>query len=346
MSSLSSKFNRRNILKGTLAVAAAPAIITSAKAQAKVKWKVQSHWPKASVSFNDSLGVLAKELEKRTDGRFTLETLGAGEIAKGSEVFNVVRRGVVQMGTTNPGYNPAESELHGLYYGMPGTVRDPWELMYLTKNLGVEAAVNEQLRPKGIIYMADKAYPTELVLKKKIEAGADLGAVKVRSYGNTLEFLAAAGFAPQQVDGSELYQAIATGVIDGAHWGAAQGALSLKLWEVGPVHMKPALAISNDTYIVNVDAYDKLPEDLRLIFTALTEERYFHRSIQYKHLEAVALNTGIAKMNVQVEQFPADVMKRFADASKSILAKEMAKGPKAKEFGDKLIGLMKDLGYV
>ena len=94
---MSSKPIRRNILKGTLAVAAAPAIITSARAQAKVTWKVQSHWPKASGSFDDSLGVLAKELEERTDGRFKLETLGAGEIAKGGEIYNIVRRGVVQI---------------------------------------------------------------------------------------------------------------------------------------------------------------------------------------------------------------------------------------------------------
>ncbi|MFA7503785.1 MAG: TRAP transporter substrate-binding protein DctP [Burkholderiaceae bacterium] len=346
MSSFGSKLKRRNILKGTLAVAAAPAIITSAQAQTKIRWKVQAHWPKASVSFVDSLGVLATELEQRTDGRFTLETLGAGEIAKGGEIFNIVRRGVVQMGTTNPGYNPAETELHGLYFGMPGTLRDPWELMYLTKNLGLEAAVNDEMRPKGLFYMADKAYPTELVLKNKIEAGADLGAVKVRSYGNTLEFLAAAGFAPQQVDGSELYQAIATGVVDGAHWGAAQGALSMKLWEVAPIQMRPALAISNDTYIINVAAYDELPDDLRLIFISLLEERYYRRSLQYKELEVTALNTGVAKMNVQVEQFPDDVLARFAEASRDILAKEMAKGPKAEEFGDKLIGLMKKLGYV
>ncbi|HRO59660.1 MAG TPA: substrate-binding domain-containing protein [Burkholderiaceae bacterium] len=342
---MSSKLNRRNVLKGTLAVAAAPAIITSARAQAKVTWKVQSHWPKASGSFDDSLGVLAKELEQRTDGRFKLELLGAGEIAKGGEIYNVVRRGVVQMGTTSPAYNLAESELLGMYMGIPGTLREPWEMMHLNKNLGLEDAVNEQMRPKGVIYMADKAYPTELVLKKKIEPGADLAGIKVRSAGNLLEYLKAAGFAPQQVAGPEIYQAISTGVVDGAHWGAAIGALSMKFWEVAPVHMKPSLLLAHDVYIINVAAYDKLPEDLRLIFTSLVENRYFQRSVEYQHQEAIALNTGISKMDVKVEHYPDDVLARFAEASKVILAKEMDKGPKAKEMGEKLTSLMKDLGY-
>ena len=54
--------NRRSLVAGTLAAAVAmPAIIGPANAQAKVSWKVQAHWPKASSSFNDSLVVLQKE---------------------------------------------------------------------------------------------------------------------------------------------------------------------------------------------------------------------------------------------------------------------------------------------
>lgn len=346
MSSLSSKLKRRNVLKGTLAVAAAPAIITSAKAQAKVTWKVQSHWPKASGSFTDSLGVLAKELEAKTDGRFKLELLGAGEIAKGGEIFNVVRRGVVQMGTTSPAYNLNEAELMSMYMGIPGTLREPWEAMHMNKNLGLEAALNEQVKPKGVFYMADKAYPTELVLKKKIESVNDLSGVKVRSAGSLLEYLNAAGFAPQQVAGPEIYQAIATGVVDGAHWGAAIGALSMKFWEVAKVHMKPAILIAQDVYIMNLDAFNKLPDDLKLIFTSTVENRYFQRSVEYLHQEAIALNTGITKMGVEVHRYPDEVLARMAEASKTLMAKEMEKGPKAKEFAEKLTGLMKDLGYV
>ena len=105
-----------------------------------------------------------------------------------------------------------------------------------------------------------------------------------------LEYLAAAGSSPQQIAGPEIYQAISTGVVDGAHWGAAIGALSMKFWEVAKFHMKPALGFANDAYIVNVAALDKLPADLRLQFLALVEERYFRRSVEYLHQEAIALD--------------------------------------------------------
>ena len=160
---------RRSIIAGSATAIAAPAIIGSALAQEKVTWKVQSHWPKASGSFNDSLGVLAKMLETRTGGRFKLELFGAGEIAKDREIYNVVRRGVVPMGTISPAYILGEAQAMGLFYGVPGTLRETWEMMQLTKNLGIEKMVNDELRPKGVVIKGEKAYPTEVVLRKKIE---------------------------------------------------------------------------------------------------------------------------------------------------------------------------------
>ena len=340
------RLTRRSMLKASVAAAAAPAIISSAHAQEKVTWKVQAHWPKASGSFNDSLGVLAKELDARTGGSFKLEMYGAGEIAKDREIYNIVRRGVVPMGTISPAYILGEAQAMGLLYGVPGTLRESWEMMHLTKNLGIEKMVNDELRPKGVIIMAEKAYPTEVVLKKKISSAADLGSLKIRSTGTMLEYLAAAGSSPQQIAGPEIYQAISTGVVDGAHWGAAIGALSMKFWEVAKFHMKPALGFANDAYIINTAALDKLPADLRLQFVSLVEERYFLRSVEYLHKEALALTTGKTKMDVEVMQFPDDVQKKFAEASKAILKKELAKGDTANKGGQALTQLMSDLGYV
>lgn len=121
----------------------------------------------------------------------------------------------------------------------------------------------------------------------------------------------------------------------------------MKFWEVAPYHMKPALGVNTDCWIVNTAALDKLQgKSLRLMFTALVEERYFLRSVEYLHKEAIALTTGKTKMKVEVVRFPDDVLKKFAEASKGILQKEIAKGPVASKGGAALTTLMTDLGYV
>jgi TRAP-type mannitol/chloroaromatic compound transport system substrate-binding protein len=340
-----SVLNRRNILKTTLAVAAVPVLAGSAQAQSTVTWKVQAHWPKASASFSDSLEVFAAELEKRTNGRFKMQLFGAGELAKGREIYNIVRRGVVEMGTISAAYILGEAQAMGLGYGVPGSLREPWELAHYLKNLGGEDLINQELETKGVIYRSEKAYATELVLNKRIKTIDDFKALKLRSAGTMLDYLAGAGASPTQVAGTELYQALSTGVVDGAHWGAAQGALTMKLWEVARFHMKPSLGITADAYIFSKAAVDKLPADLRMHLMALAEERFFLRTVEYSHKEAIALTQGLATMNVEVVQFPDEVIKRFAIASQAIFAKELTKGPLAAKGGAALAGLRKDLGY-
>lgn len=338
--------NRRNALKASLAMAAAPAVVGTASAQSRVTWKVQAHWPKASASFKDSLEVFAAELDRRTGGRFKMQLFGAGELAKDREIFNIVRRGVVEMGTMSAAYILGEAQAMGLGYGVPGSLREPWELMHYLKNLGGEALINQELDAKGIIYRTEKAYTTELVVNKKIASMDDFKSLKLRSAGSMLDYLGLAGASPTQIAGPELYQALSTGVVDGAHWGAAQGALTMKLWEVARYHMKPALGITTDCYVLNKSAVEKLPADLRMILMSMLEERFYQRTVEYQHKEAIALTKGRTSMKVEVVQFPDAVQKKFAEASKAILDKERGKGELAAKGADALTTLMKDLGYV
>ena len=98
------KTSRRALLAGGGAAAlAAPALIGPAIAKGEVNWRVQAVWPKASSSFGGSLQVLADMLAEQTDGRFTWELFGAGEFAKGPEIYDIVRKGVVQAGTSSAG---------------------------------------------------------------------------------------------------------------------------------------------------------------------------------------------------------------------------------------------------
>ncbi|MEM9060211.1 MAG: TRAP transporter substrate-binding protein DctP [Pseudomonadota bacterium] len=344
MDKTSARISRRGALGG-LAVGAGFTVLGSAKAANSVTWKVQSHWPKASASYGDSLQVIADELKEITGGRFTLELFGAGEFAKGAEIFNIVRRGVVEMGTISPGYILGEAPMAGLALGVPGTFRAPWEFQYYLKNMGGEALFNEDLAVHGVVSMAEKVYPTELVVSKEVNAANDFAAMKLRSSGSYLKYLEAAGAAPQYIAGPELYQSLASGVVDGAHWGAAQGAKSMSLWEVAKYHMKPTMGLAMDTLIMNQGAIDALPEDLRFVLMQHLETRFWKRCAEYQYKEMTALAAGIAEQNVEVKQFPQAVLDKFAEATGAILDAERAKGGNAEKGADMLVDFLKVLGY-
>ncbi|MEM7684262.1 MAG: TRAP transporter substrate-binding protein DctP [Pseudomonadota bacterium] len=344
MDKTSAKISRRGALGG-LAVGAGFTVLGSAKASESVTWKVQSHWPKASASYGDSLVIIADELKEITGGRFTLELYGAGEFAKGAEIFNIVRRGVVEMGTISPGYILGEAPMAGLALGVPGTFREPWEFQHYLKNMGAEALFNQDLAAHGVVSMAEKVYPTELVVSKAVNAADDFAAMKLRSSGSYLKYLEAAGAAPQYIAGPELYQSLASGVVDGAHWGAAQGAKSMSLWEVAKFHMKPTMGLAMDTLIMNQSAIDALPEDLRFTLMQHLETRFWKRCAEYQYKEMTALAAGIAEQNVEVKQFPQAVLDKFAEATGGILDAERAKGGNAEKGSDMLVDFLKVLGY-
>ncbi|MCB1340569.1 MAG: TRAP transporter substrate-binding protein DctP [Pseudooceanicola sp.] len=347
MTTQNTRINRRSVLRGAaVAAVATPALVGKALAQGEVTWRVQAHWPKASSSFTDSLGVIATKLEEKTEGAFKLELLGAGEFAKGPDIYNVVRKGVVPMGTISPSYISEQAQAATFVYGIPGTLRQAWEMEHAMKNLGVEALVNEDLNPDGVHLMCEKVLPTEMVLSKKIESAADFKGLKIRSSGAMLDYLAAAGAAPQFVPGSELYQALSSGVVDGAHWGAAIGAQSMSLWEVCKFHYKPVLAQTTDAFILNLKAVEGLPEDLRSALMDTIETRFFLRSAEYQHKEAIALSEGVANDGVEVVNLPDDVLAMLSTASADILEKEGQKGERAAKAAEVYRTLMKDMGYV
>lgn len=349
MSSRDRHLSRRKALIGGAALAAAPiaapAVIRSARAATEVTWKVQSHWPKASASFGDSLTLIADELEQRTDGRMKLQLFGAGEFAKGAEIFNIVRRGVVEMGSISPGYILGEAPSAGLAFGVPGTFREPWEFSHFLKNMGFEAMFNQDLERHGVTSRAEKVYPTELVVAKEIATMDDFGKLKLRSSGTFQAYLEAAGASTQDVPGPEIYQSLASGVVDGAHWGAAQGAESMSFWEVAKFHMKPTMGLATDTLIINLDALNALPDDLRKELLDILELRFWKRTTEYQYKEQVSLAKGIAEHNVTVLRFPDDVLASFARASAEILEKERAKGGNAEKGAEMLADFLKVLGY-
>ncbi len=96
---------RKQLVIGGSALAFATAAAFSPLAQAAedtITWKVQSHWPGASSSYEDSLKRIKRVLEERTDGKLKLELYEAGALFKAQETFNAVSRGVIQMGTISP----------------------------------------------------------------------------------------------------------------------------------------------------------------------------------------------------------------------------------------------------
>lgn len=312
-----------------------------------IKWRVQSHWPAASSSYKDSLQVLADRIKERTNDRLILEPYPAGALVPAKEIFNAVKRGMIQMGTISPAYVRDQIEVAGIAAGLPYAFKNVWECAYFHKWLGFEKMLQDEAAQHGIFYSTDKVYPTELVLKKPVKSFDDFKGLKIRSSGVLQIFLTSTGAAASYLPGAEVYPSLASGVIDGAHWGAAQGAYSMKLYDVCKYHLLPGLNIAGtDAWVVNQEAIDKLPKDVQAIFYNALEEQFWKRTNQYIYLEAITLAKAVREKNVQVITLPAEDQKKITEIAMQMWDKEAEKGPEAAKALQMLKDFLKSLGHL
>ncbi|HEX5512874.1 MAG TPA: TRAP transporter substrate-binding protein DctP [Gammaproteobacteria bacterium] len=310
-------------------------------------WRVQSHWPAASSSYKDSLLVLKKKLEERTDGRLVLEPYEAGTLFSAKETFNAVRRGIIPMGTISPGYIIDQVPLAGVASGLPFAFRNVWEAAYFHKHMGFEQMMREATAKFGVYYSTDKVYPTEMVVRRPINSYDDFTKLKIRSSGTLQVFLTDAGAAASYVPGAELYTALSQGVIDGAHWGAVQGAYSLSLYEVAKYHVRPALNIAGtDVFIINQKALDGLPVDVRKIVIDTLDQQFWERTNEYEYQEEIALAKAQRELGVKLNVLPQDIQQKLSQAALKNWEMEAKRSPESAKAVELLRSFLTNLGYL
>lgn len=255
-----------------------------------VRWKMQTHWPPASSSYADSAQVLAQKLKMRTNGRLEIELFPAGALVPAKELFNAAKRGMIQIVATAPAYSRDQVPLMNVASGLPMNFQDLWECIYFNKWSGFEEMVKAAFAQHGLYYCMDKLFSSELSLKRPVRSFEDFKGLKLRSSGILQTYLSSIGTAASYLPGSEIYAALSSGVVDGAHWGAVQGSDSMGFYEVNKYHLRPALNYSPDIWLINQKALDALAADVRNIVTATLDEHFWLRTNQYQYLEAVTLS--------------------------------------------------------
>ena len=305
-----------------------------------IKWKAHAHYPTSSPSYQDSVLVVADMIKERTGGRLVIEAYPANSLVPSKEIFNAVKRGMVQMGITAASYFRAQIPAVGVAAGLPYTFKTYAQAAYFMKSVGYEKMIQDiALDKHGLLFFIDRVYPTELVTKNPIRSLADFKGLKLRSSGVIQKYLTSLGGAAGYISGAEVYTSLSTGVVDGAHWGAAQGASKMNFYDMCKYHLRPPLTIAaTDTWLINQKAFNKLPKDIQGIVRQVMEEHFWQRSNQYEHQEAVTLAKVQNSKGVTVVTLPqADQVKMTQIAEK--LWDEEAK---ANAEYAKAINMMKD----
>ena len=310
-----------------------------------IKWKCQVHWPAASVSYKDSLLVVVDRLKERTNGRLIIEPYAAGALVPAKEIFNAVKRGMIEIAITSSAYPRDQVPLMNVASGLPLNFGDVWEAVYFHRWLGFEQMMRDECAKHGLYYSTDKVYPTELSLKKPVRKFEDFKGMKLRSSGILQVFLTSIGAAASYIPGPEIYAALASGVVEGVHWGAVQGSYSMGFYELNKYHLRPALNIAaTDIWLINKKALAKIPEDIQKILLSTLDEHFFLRSNQYIYLENKTLSKVQKEKGVEVITLPPGEYAKMQKAALKIWDDVAEKSPECAKAVQMLKDFNKSMG--
>jgi TRAP-type C4-dicarboxylate transport system substrate-binding protein len=311
-----------------------------------IKWRCQAHTPPVQGGhYKYGLLAVADEIKSRTNGRFIIEPYGEGSFVPAKEIFNAVRRGMLEAGFASSAYIQSQVPLAAVSNGLPFGLRDTWEAAYFIQMTGIEQMMKDALLKYGCYYYSDSVNAWELALKKPVKTMEDFKGLKIRSAGMMEKYFASIGAAPTFLPASELYTGLATGVVDGAHFGDVIGAEPLKLFEVCKYHLTtPLLYGASTIWLINKKAFDSLPKDLQDILHSTLTEHFWTHTFQNRFMVEEAYQRIQKQDKVQLIELPPAEFEKMQKAALKIWDEVAAKSPECAKGVKMLIDFNKALG--
>ncbi len=228
-----------------------------------VTWRLQSNYALDSLE-GDMAKNLKESLEKATSGRLQVELYEPGAMCQASDIVTYLSQGAfdcaVIFGSTYSGVLP-EADLGT---GIPFAWESSSEIYDAMENYGLLDVIQEAYGELGIKYYWNAHEPNYNTLCNfEVNSVADYAGKKIRALGVWGDYYAAIGASPVNIPGTEVYQALQLGTIDGAHYGWSALSDSNNIREVAKYAIQPSLCYCQMATIVSQTSLDKLPADLR-----------------------------------------------------------------------------------
>jgi TRAP-type C4-dicarboxylate transport system substrate-binding protein len=212
----------------------------------------------------------AREIEKRSKGRVTINVFPGGTLTKANTCYDGVVTGISDIGMSCFAYTRGRfpvMEAADLPLGYP-------DGMTATRAVN---AYYKKMQPKEladvkVLYLHAHG-PGLLHTKKPVKTLADLKKMKIRSTGLSAKVVSALGAVPVAMEQGETYEALQKGVVEGTI-GPVE---VLKGWRQGEV-IKSTTDCNDVGYtttmfvVMNKKKWETLPEDLKAIFTQVSSE--------------------------------------------------------------------------
>lgn len=239
----------------SLAVAGTTAATTTAVgADKKVNFRL-SYWVPPKHMLTPGYKEWGEHLKKVTNGTVTFTLFPSSQLGSGRDHYDMVKRGIADIGLINPGYTPGR-------FPVIGTADLPFMLTDGLKGAKALTRFYAKYAPKEMsdvkVCHTFSHEPGTFHTKKVVKVPSDVKGLKIRTGNATIAaFTTAIGGASVQVPIMEAFETLNRGITDGitVPWG---GLITFNFGKVVKYHLDVPLYVSTFTHTVNLRKYNSL----------------------------------------------------------------------------------------
>ena len=303
--------DRRSIIKnagiaGILAAGAAPAV----HAQATIRWRLSSSFPKSLDTLYGSAEEFAKAVKNMSGGKFEISTHAAGEIMPAFGNLDAVQQGSIEIAHTAAYYFFGKDPTFALGCIIPFGLNSRQMTAWMLEGNGMKL-MREFYAKYNIINFPCGNTGAQMGgwFRKEIKSIADLKGLKFRIGGFGGKILEPLGVIPQSIPGGDIYPALEKGTVDGAEWVGPYDDMKLGLNKVAPYYYYPGFweGGTQCDVMINEKAFNSLPAEYKAILEAAASQAHLDMQAKYDGRNPAALKQLVGS-GAKLREFPKVVM--------------------------------------
>jgi len=303
----------------------------------KYKWKMVTTWPPNFPVLGEACVLFAKMVKEMTAGRMDIRVYGGGELVPPLEAFDAVRSGAADMAHGCAYYwagkTTAAQFFASVPFGMNAQQLNAWIIsgggMELWKELYANFGLVPMLGGNTGVQMGGW-------FNREINSIADFKGLKMRMPGLGGKVLERAGGAPVLLAGGEIYTGLERGIIDATEWIGPYHDYKMGFHQIAKYYYAPGWHESGTAleFFINKKKYDNLPKDLQAIMqTAALRINHWMLS-EFETQNSFYLAKLIKEENVDIRQYPEDVITELRGYTEEIISELTAKDSFTKKVYD------------
>ncbi|CAD0185342.1 TRAP transporter solute receptor, DctP family [Ruegeria sp. THAF57] len=320
--------DRRSFLKTSAlggSAAAATTLAAPAYAQGKRTLTMVTSWGRGLAGVFDSAQRCADSITAMSDGNLTVDIKAAGELVGAFEVFDAVSSGQADMYHAADYYFVGQHPGYAFFTAVPFGMTAQELVNWYYHDGGMEAhdELGQIFGLKSFL-AGNTGAQAGGWFSKEINSPEDFNGLKFRMPGLGGKALGKLGASVQNIPGSEVYQALSSGAIDGTEWIGPWADEKAGFQEITKTYYtagfhEPGAGLSLAT---NRDVFEELtPAQQKIIEIAAAEAHQWNLA-QFLANNGAALQR-LQSGGVKVMEFPDSVWDAFGTASQEVLDENM-----------------------